>query len=368
MNDEGKHIDYDLLGKYLSGETSSEEAKLLEAWRDASKENTAEFERLKKLWIEAESLTGNTPAPVNTDAAWDVLHGRLFGEDEKPIMERYPDETGKERSEKETELRPEEKDRLAEPSPDKAKVSNLYYYTTRIAAVLVVGFIVYAILFMRDGQPEQIEVIAENTIKTTELPDNTMITLNEKSRITYPEDFKSKERAVELKGEAFFEVKPVEDKPFVVHVHNAVVRVLGTSFNVRAIEEESEITVTVEEGKVKLSDLDDIAFVELAGNEKGIFYRETGHIEKYQRETGREMLWRPRTVMFRDTELSIVFNTLERLFDTEIIIENEKILSCELNGKYQDQSIDEILGLIAEIFNLTVQKNNNTFEISGDGC
>lgn len=368
MTDEGKHIDYDLIGKYLSGETSSEEAKKLETWRDASKENSAEFERLKKLWTEAESMTGIIPAPVNTDAAWDLLHGRIFGEEGEPGMEVPQDDLDADLKEKEIKLSPEEKDRLDEHPPARAKVRNLYYYATRIAAVLVVGFIVYAIFFMGGGQPEQIEVIADNTIKVTDLPDDSKITLNENSKITYPEKFKAKERAVELKGEAFFEVKPVEKKPFIVHAHNAIVRVLGTSFNVRAVEEESEVTVTVEEGKVRLSDLDDIVFVDLERNEKGIFYRKSGHIEKYEKAEGGEMFWRSRTLMFRYTELSMVFKTLERLFEVEIIIKNDKILTCELNSKFQDQDIDEILDRIAEIFNLTIQKNNKTFEISGDGC
>jgi ferric-dicitrate binding protein FerR (iron transport regulator) len=368
MNDEGKHIDYDLIGKYLSGEISSGEAKKLETWRDASKENSAEFERIKKLWIEAESMTGLTPAPVNTDAAWDLLHGRLFGEEDKTKTDTSQKALETDSKDKEPVVSPEEKDKSAEPVVERTTIRSLYYYASRIAAVLIVGIIVYAIFFMGGGEPEQIEVITDNTIKVTDLPDDSRITLNENSKITYPEKFKAKERAVELQGEAFFEVKPAEEKPFVILAHNALVRVLGTSFNVRAVEEESEVTVTVEEGKVRLSDLDDVVFVDLERNEKGIFYRESGHIEKYEKAEGGEMFWRSRTLMFRNTELSMVFKTLERLFETEIIIKNEKILSCKLNSKYQDLDIDDILDRIAETFNLTIQKNNNTFEISGDGC
>jgi ferric-dicitrate binding protein FerR (iron transport regulator) len=72
--------------------------------------------------------------------------------------------------------------------------------------------------------------------------------------------------------------------------------------------------------------------------------------------------------MVRDKKLSTVFSTLELLYEAEIIIKNEDILSCKLSGKFQDENIDEILDRIAVIFNLTILKNNNTFEISGDGC
>jgi len=368
MKDEGKHIDYDLLGKYLSGEAKDEEVKFIDAWKATSRENTAEFERLAKLWQEAKSLIGITPAPVNTNAAWENLHGRLFGDED--LSETGPGqvEIDSEPLQKEIKTGSELKEPIDKPTQKEPKTRSLYFYATRIAAVFVIGFLIYAIFRMGGGQPDQVEVIADNTITVMDLPDDSKITLNENSKIIYPEKFKAKERKVELSGEAFFEVKPAEEKPFVVQAHNALVKVLGTSFNVRAIDTEAEISVTVEEGKVKLSDLEDVVFVLLERNEKGVFNRETGHIEKYERSEGSEMFWRSRTLMFRDTELSIVFETLERLYESEIIIKSEDILSCELSGKFQDENIDEILDRIAVIFNLTIQKNNNTFEISGDGC
>ena len=72
--------------------------------------------------------------------------------------------------------------------------------------------------------------------------------------------------------------------------------------------------------------------------------------------------------MFRDTELATVFDTLEKLYDIEITTENKDILSCMLTAKFQDMNIEEILDKIAINFSLTIEKNDNTFEISGDGC
>jgi ferric-dicitrate binding protein FerR (iron transport regulator) len=117
-----------------------------------------------------------------------------------------------------------------------------------------------------------------------------------------------------------------------------------------------------------LSDEEDVAYVILERNEKGILNRETGHIEKYEKAKGNEMFWKSRTLMFRDTELSAVFITLERLYEKKITIKNDKILSCVLTGKFEDMDLEEILDKIAISFNLTVLKNNDTFEISGDGC
>ena len=366
MKDEEQHIDYDLLGKYLSGECSEEEARSVETWRSSSKTNQEEFDRLARLWREADSLIGHTSAPVNLDAAWDRLQGRLFGDEVK--SEKSGIEETRKTAKEDILPKEEETETTVRTLDRETRVRPLSYYLSRIAAVLVVGLLVYSIFLMTSGDPEQVVVLAENDITVADLPDDTKVTLNENTKISYPEKFKSEERAVELSGEAYFEVERDEEKPFIVHAHNAMVRVLGTSFNVRAIEEETEISVTVEEGKVRLSDEEDVAFVVLEQNEKGIFNRSTGHIEKYEKSKGGELLWRPRTVMFRDTELSTVFDTLEKLYDTEIQVKNEDILLCMLSAKFEDNDIEEILDKIAISFNLTIEKNNTTFEISGEGC
>jgi ferric-dicitrate binding protein FerR (iron transport regulator) len=259
MKDEEQHIDYDLLGKYLSGECTEEEARSVEAWRSSSKTNQDEFDRLTRLWRQADSLIGHTPAAVNSDAAWDRLQGRLFGDEVVTDKSDIEEKLGV--AEEDISTQEGETEIPIRTSGGETKVRQLSYYLSRIAAVLVVGFLVYAVFFMSGGDSEQVVVFAENDITITDLPDDTKVTLNENTKITYPEKFKSEERAVELTGEAYFEVERDEEKPFVVRAHNAVVRVLGTSFNIRALEEETEVSVTVEEGKVRLSDEEDVAFV-----------------------------------------------------------------------------------------------------------
>jgi len=342
MRDDRKHIDYILISKYLSGNASQKEILLVETWCNSSKENQMEYEQLKQLWEEADTPVLTTPAPVNTKNAWNKLQQRI-AEDEGE------EATGQVR---------------LLPSYN----HNLYYFIPRVAAVFLIGVIIYSLFILFQGPPDQLEVISENTIKEASLPDKTTITLNEQTVVSYPERFTSDTREVSLKGEAFFEVRPLKKKPFIIYAHNAVVRVLGTSFNVRAIEQEPEITVTVAEGKVRLSDEDDIAYLILEKDEKGIFNKETGHIEKYELTDGSDAFWKTKTLMFRDTELSIVFKTLENVFDTEIEITDSEILSCVLTGKFQDMDVEDILDKIALNFNLTIIRNNNTFEISGNGC
>ncbi len=82
-----------------------------------------------------------------------------------------------------------------------------------------------------------------------ELADGSKIWLNADSKLSYPEQFSAHSREVFLTGEAFFQVASSPQKPFIVHLNKGTIRVLGTSFNVRAYENEP-VQTSVSTGKV----------------------------------------------------------------------------------------------------------------------
>ena len=85
------------------------------------------------------------------------------------------------------------------------------------------------------------------------LPDGTIVHLNSESKLTYTPDFNGKLREVVLEGEAFFEVTPNKEKPFIVKTSVFDVEVLGTSFNVSVYNDENIVETALMEGKVKLT-------------------------------------------------------------------------------------------------------------------
>ena len=86
------------------------------------------------------------------------------------------------------------------------------------------------------------------------LADGTKVWLNAASSLRYPASFAGKERSVEITGEAYFEVAKNAAMPFVVKKTGTDyrIRVLGTSFNVNAYDDEEAITTTLLEGSVKI--------------------------------------------------------------------------------------------------------------------
>ena len=85
------------------------------------------------------------------------------------------------------------------------------------------------------------------------LPDGTRVWLNAASSITYPTAFNGSGRSVTISGEAYFEVAKKANSPFHVRIGDrAKIQVLGTSFNVNAYEEETDIRATLLDGKIKV--------------------------------------------------------------------------------------------------------------------
>ena len=85
------------------------------------------------------------------------------------------------------------------------------------------------------------------------LSDGTIVYLNAESELRYPVKFVGEDRRVYLSGEAYFDVVHDKAHPFVVDVKNSTVRVLGTSFDVRAYADEDEVLTTLVQGSVRFS-------------------------------------------------------------------------------------------------------------------
>jgi len=84
------------------------------------------------------------------------------------------------------------------------------------------------------------------------LPDGSGVWLNAASTLRYPTVFAGDQRAVELSGEAYFEIAKDERKPFVVSARGMRVQVLGTAFNLMAYPDETAVNTTLVTGAVRV--------------------------------------------------------------------------------------------------------------------
>ncbi|PWK77046.1 FecR family protein [Mucilaginibacter oryzae] len=87
------------------------------------------------------------------------------------------------------------------------------------------------------------------------LPDGTKVYLNAGSSLKYPTSFSGAEkRAVELKGEGYFEVAKDAHHPFIVSSAGQEVEVLGTHFDISSYPDDAKALTTLLEGSVRIND------------------------------------------------------------------------------------------------------------------
>ncbi|MCS3310579.1 FecR family protein [Bacteroides sp. BFG-637] len=77
------------------------------------------------------------------------------------------------------------------------------------------------------------------------LPDGTVVWLNSYTQLHYNANYGATQRVVSLTGEAYFEVAKDKEKPFIVETAGMNVEALGTTFNVKAYREDSQIIATL---------------------------------------------------------------------------------------------------------------------------
>lgn len=116
----------------------------------------------------------------------------------------------------------------------------------KIAAVFIIGFVVYSIVFSNPLSTIN-TLVAQKTL--INLPDNSIVQLNSMSQLTYYKKSWNQKREVSLNGEAFFKV--AKGSKFDVKTSTGIVTVLGTQFNVKNRNDYFEVTCY--EGKVNVN-------------------------------------------------------------------------------------------------------------------
>lgn len=97
----------------------------------------------------------------------------------------------------------------------------------------------------------KLSVPAGGTYQLT-LEDGTVVRMNAASELVFPTHFKKHVRQVELKGEGYFQVEPNPERSFLVLLGTLNVQVTGTTFNIKAYEQEKNICITLLEGSVNV--------------------------------------------------------------------------------------------------------------------
>ncbi len=169
----------------------------------------------------------------------------------------------------------------------------------------------------------------QNAIVTLEVPlrgqyhvtlsDGTKVWVNAGSKLHYPLHFEGNQRAVELEGEAYFEVS-TDEIPFIVKSKNQTLKVLGTKFNISAYDERKEIITTLVEGKVALGgeNIQEAPLV-LTPGQQSIFNGK--RFSKRKVDVEQFIAWKNGLFYFDGVSPEEAFSQLAKWYDIDIVYE-----------------------------------------------
>nr|WP_084407067.1 FecR family protein [Pedobacter panaciterrae] len=191
------------------------------------------------------------------------------------------------------------------------------------------------------------------------LPDGTNVWLNAMSELRFPVKFGTKERKVELLGEAYFEVAKNKKVPFKVLTRNQEIEVKGTHFNISSYADEEFDRTTLLEGAVKVSDpaVPARSWLLKPGEEAKI-NKKNRHTVVGNANIKEAIAWKNGYFLFNDEKLENIMAKVARWYDVEVVYE----------GKLEDQSFlgqverSKNISSLLDVLELT---GNVHFKISG---
>jgi len=268
---------------------------------------------------------------------------------------------------------------LAEEEEMKKSVGGLSFnrwmgYAAAVLILLVGGVFAYTYFKQELVWQEYTTKIGER--KKIQLPDKSTVFLNGNSSLRFSKSFmKSKERVVELNGEAYFSVQGNVKQPFYVISPAFTTRVLGTSFNV---DTELDKTIAVKEGKVQVLRVD----MELMGGKDDLTsYWENGshdksyfitlHANEQAHFSEGSDVWEKQSIVeFNDwvdgklflfnKSLPMIAAYLSRYYGQKIIVDKELnglILSITINNK----PITSVMNILSTISNSKLEKEQDNW-------
>jgi transmembrane sensor len=327
----------DLLISYLLGEVTTEEKQQIENWRRRDRDAEHRFTQFQLIWDTSEKLR-DEGGHIDAEASLKRLKERAALA--KLQQNGKAGQTGK--------LQQEQSGRIIRF----AKKSS--WLKAAAAIVLLAGCIW---VYRNQFSVQEVRFLTQEIVKADTLSDGSVVTLNKNSLLRYPEKFRGGQRQVWLsKGEAFFTVTHDKKKPFLIHTGDAVIRVVGTSFNVK--NKDGNVEVIVETGIVQVSRNGET--VSLRPGEK-VQVRHDPAV-KLVKEDNPDRLYnyyRSKEFIADDTPLWRMVQVLNEAYDSHIVIGRKDLRDLPLNTTFKNESLDDVLQVISRTFKIKIERKHH---------
>lgn len=236
-------------------------------------------------------------------------------------------------------------------------------YAAAVAFLILLGTGIY---FFSAEVPQTEQAIAYVDIRVKKgenkevvLPDSTTVILNAGSFLRYPVQFATDIRLVEIDGEALFDVSKNKNHPFIVRTSQADIRVLGTSFNVKAYNADEQLLVSVLTGKVQVNMPE--AMLRLQPNEQLMLDKSKDEFQKRNEDANRVKSWVNGGLYFNRTPIRGVARELERIYNCTIEFAPGFVFDEYIYGEHDNERLESVLNSIEYATNIKYRKEEDKY-------
>ena len=305
-----KEIDYNQLGKILSGEATPEEQKQFNKWLKQSEEN-------QEIYNAYRDFCDNV-----TITEYQLRHSAA------------------------------EKKSKQIPQLKTSSYNRWHFWVAAASVIVIATFSVF--FFMDKYNPLSESRQAQNNIVLKSnprgqkskilLPDGSVVWLNSSSSIEYAESFSDTLRGVNLTGEAYFEVAEDSLKPFVVTTGALQATVLGTTFNIDNYSENELATVSLASGKLMITQQNNKEIL-LPGNQVKL-KKSNNRLIKENIDIKKIAVWKDGILIFDQENIQYVVARLERWYDVKISISGDVSPDWKFTGYFDNEYLENVLEVL----------------------
>jgi transmembrane sensor len=219
--------------------------------------------------------------------------------------------------------------------------SRRWWIGAAAAAMLVAAA---GVVLLRQGSETQILATAVGQQRNVTLADGSVITLNTNTIVET--DLSRRLRQIHLrKGEAHFQVAHDRSRPFLVHAGDAVVRAVGTEFEVRLLADQ-HVDVIVNEGRVEVQATEQGSAAEVSRLQPSAKLRALRAGERLatsdysvrqvtSEQLSSQMAWREGAIIFDGQSLAEAIAEIERYTDARIVVSDPDTAALRVGGRFR---------------------------------
>lgn len=185
------------------------------------------------------------------------------------------------------------------------------------------------------------------------LPDGSTVLLNEKSELSYNYNLSSGQglREVYLTGEGYFDIHHDSSRPFLVHIGDLTVRVLGTAFNVRAYSGDNEVQIAVTRGKVEVS-RDDKTYGVITPDEQIVINTVTDECAQGKVDSESVISWKNNYLVIDNLDIEDAIQLIAGKYNVSIEINDRSLRKHRITATFlNNEDLEHVLMVVCEVIN-----------------